>query len=523
MTNINTARHNKYIFILFVVILTTSTLFMPHAAHAAQLPNCGKIIPWAAAAYERDKNVRSDSYWGGTYKGYKYDGKYLLSGFIDEYFKPTFGLTFNQWSNKDVKNFLVLAKTCYQSAKKASWAAHRKRKYKLAGLFRGATGFIGMLGVMTPPNRIDSQASIMAYQKKLYAEFSKARSIKNNQIKKAKKMQATKANIQKLAVMARNPQFVYLRSREKKNHEITLKNYGIKLADKIVGDAIKKFNSFPATLDGLKRLQAYYKKLTNDLRGLKSSKWVTFNQAYKGRLLALAGKAADDAIASLKKFPATLAGLKQMAAFLQKMQGSLGQVRGTGWYKFEKAYGLALNNIAIKALDGYKKEISALPATVAGLKQLQTSGGNLFRFRPAPSNLKEYQDAAKDRIKEMKQGIRKIACYKELDSVGLDKKARDVALLGYNGETTLGLFVCAISKHGYKFQDYKSAGWLGSTYTLGILNRRGITLTIEMKKVEAVKGREMLVGVKVKDATSETEMTLTGWQDYALKLSGKNG
>lgn len=523
MTKINTASSNKYVFMLFALMLATGSLLMSHASSAAQLPSCGKIIPWAAATYELDKNIKSGNYWGGTYKGYKYDGKYLLSGFIDERFKPTFGLTFNQWSNKDVKKFQALAKTCYQSAKSASWAAYKKRKYKLAGLFSGATSFFGMLGIMTPAGRVDSYDAVMTYQKKLYAEFKKARSIKNKQIETAKNMQATKANIQKLASMARNPQFVYLRARERKNHGITLRNYGVRLADKIVGNAVKKFNSFPATLAGLKQLQVYYKKLLNDLRGLKSSKWKTFNQAYRGRLLALAGKAADDAIAGLKKFPATIAGLKQLAGFLQEIQSSLGRVGGPGWNKFEKAYGQALNNVAKKALDGYKKEISTFPDTSAGLRRLQASVGKLFRSRPAPSNLKAYQNATTDRIKEVKQGIRKISCYKELDNVGLDKKARDVPLLGYNGETTLGLFVCAISKHGYKFQEYKSAGWLGSTYTLGILNRRGITLTIEMKKVEAVKGRKMLVGVMVKDATSETKMTLTGWQDYALKLSGKNG
>ena len=119
----------------------------------------------------------------------------------------------------------------------------------------------------------------------------------------------------------------------------------------------------------------------------------------------------------------------------------------------------------------------------------------------------------------IRQDMKKVACNKDLDSIGLKKKEREVAILGHNGGTTLGLFVCAMNKRGYKFQEYDSAGLFGSTYTLSVLNRRGITLNIEMKKVEAIRGKKMLAGVLVKDATSETKLTLTDWQRLAAKLA----
>ncbi|PCI47777.1 MAG: hypothetical protein COB49_06730 [Alphaproteobacteria bacterium] len=122
---------------------------------------------------------------------------------------------------------------------------------------------------------------------------------------------------------------------------------------------------------------------------------------------------------------------------------------------------------------------------------------------------------------QIRQDIQKVTCYKNLDRFDLDVDDRETAILGYNGETTLGLFVCAMNKRGYRFQEYESAGWFGSTHTLSILNQRGITLSIEMEEVEAVKNKEMLVGVLVKDATSETKLTLDGWQDYAGRLTGR--
>ena len=105
--------------------------------------------------------------------------------------------------------------------------------------------------------------------------------------------------------------------------------------------------------------------------------------------------------------------------------------------------------------------------------------------------------------------------------MGLKSKNHDVPLLGYRGETTLGLFVCYISRVGNRFQSYEGASLFGSTYTLTILGRRGTSQTIEMKKVEAVKGKKMLVGTLIKDASSETKLTLNGWQDYAASLVGK--
>jgi len=491
----------------------------PAPSAAAQFPKCGAIVQWAAVAYERDKNIRSGNFWGGVMNGRKVDGKYLLSGLMDDLFKPTFGTTFDRWTDKDLQQFRIIAKNCSMKARRAGWAASKKRNYKVVGIYNGAVGFIGMMGVMTPEGRIDSYSSIMAHQRKLYAEHKKARILKDKQLAKARAMKPSKANIDELATMARNPQFIYLRPMVRKNHEIALQNRGAALADRMVEQAMAKFNDFPPTLKGLKGLQAFRIQLQKDLQGIRSSKWNAFNQAYMARSIAIAGKATDEAIAGLDDFSGGLDGLKKLLAYRMEIQNSLGQVRTVRWANFEKAYGAALNRAAEDAVGDFRKELAQLPASAAGLQQVQASLGNLFKYRPAPANLRAYQEIATERARTIQQDIRKIACYKKLNQTDLDEDDRDLATLGPDGETTLGLLICGLNNRGYKFQGYEGAGWFGSTSTLSILNPRGITLAIEMEKVESAKDKEMLVGVMVKDATSETKLTLTGWQDYILKLA----
>ncbi|NOZ42411.1 MAG: hypothetical protein GXP02_04500 [Alphaproteobacteria bacterium] len=504
---------------LITVIFTVGSLLSFSASAATRLPGCGAIVRWAAAANKLDKNIILGNFWGGVINGKKVDGKYLMSGFMDKLFKPTFDTTFDQWSNKDLRRFRLVAKNCSARASKAGWAAYNKRNYQASKIYNGAVSFIGMIGVTTPSKGIDSYSSIIRHQRKLYPRHKKALMLKNKQLATAKAMSPSKANIDALAVMARNPQFIYLRPGVRKNHTIALQNQAIILADRMVENARAKFSSFPRTLKGLKQLQAFRVTVQKDLQGIRSRRWNDFNQAYIASSRAIAAEATDEAIAGLDNFSDGLDGLKKLLAYREKIQTGLGQVRTSRWNSFEKAYATTLNRIAATAVNDFKGNLARLPASVAGLQQVRASIGNLFKYRPAPANLKDYQGIARERARTMRQDIRKIACYKQLETAKLDAGDRDSALLGPKGETTLGLLICDLNNSGYKFQQYDSAGWFGSSSTLSLLSPRGITLAIEMKKVEAVKNKEMLVGVMVKDATSETKLTLTGWQDYILKLT----
>ncbi len=300
---------------------------------------------------------------------------------------------------------------------------------------------------------------VITQQRQNYIGREKAEALVAKQTKQLKNMKPTVANIKKIAVMAKKTDLAYLTPFESKNHFTTLRVYGIKFAGDIVDNAANKFKSYPETIEGLRQLQAYRNELQKDLKNVEPYKWKTFNKA--------------------------------------------------------------LNDIALVALDDFEKELNVIPATSRDLPKVNYAIKKLFRYPVTGSIRKSYQQVANKRVAAIKQDLRKSTCYKSLDMMDLKSKHHDEPLLAYNGETTLGLFICDISRAGSKFQSYEGASLFGSTYTLNLLGRRGISLTIEMKKVEAVKGKKMLVGILVKDASSETKLTLSGWQDYAAKLVGR--
>ncbi len=297
---------------------------------------------------------------------------------------------------------------------------------------------------------------VITQQRQNYTGSKKATALIAKQQEELKNMEPTVANVKKIAAMGKKSDFAYLRPLESKNHFTTLRVHGVKLSGDVVDNAEGKFKSYPKSIEGLRQLQAYRSELQKDLKNVGQSKWKAFNKA--------------------------------------------------------------LNDIALAALDDFKKELDAMPATSQDLQKVKSAIKNLFRYPVTGSIRESYQQVASKRVAVIKQDLKKSKCYKSPNVMGLKSKHHDEPLLGYKGETTLGLFICDISRAGNKFQSYEEASLFGSTYTLNLLGRRGITLIIEMKKVEAVKGKKMLVGVLIKDASSETKLTLNGWQDYAEKL-----
>lgn len=297
---------------------------------------------------------------------------------------------------------------------------------------------------------------VITQQRQNYTGSKKATALVAKQREELKNMEPTVANIKKIAAMEKKADLAYLSPFESNNHFSTLRVYGVKFSGDIVDNAASKFKSYPKTIEGLRQLQAYRSELQKSLKNVEQYKWKAFNEA--------------------------------------------------------------LNDIALAALDDFEKELDAMPATSQDLHKVKSAIKNLFRYPVTVSTQESYQQVASKRVAAIKQDLRKSTCYESLNMMDLKSKYYDEPLLGGNGETTLGLFICDISRVGNKFQSYEGASFFGSTYTLKILGRRGITLIIEMKKVEAVKDKKMLVGVLIKDASSETKLTLNGWQDYAEKL-----
>jgi len=439
---------SKLIRIIFLSILFISNLsLIPQATAAVKMPNCTILNSWAAIAYTKNKSLPGNTFLRS---------KLLLDGFKDELMKKVFGKTFNQWSDADFIKLRKKALACDPRLAEQIRAAQQKRNRELITVLQGARGFTYGYLKMGTPNYYNM---VIAQQRKNYTGSKKSTALVAKQRKELKAMKATTANIKKITSMARNPDLLYLTPFESRNHHATLRGYGTKLSGDIVVNAADKFKSYPKTVDGLRKLQAYRTKLQKDLTSVEQYKWKTFNAA--------------------------------------------------------------LNDIASASVGDFEKQLNALPATAQNVRKVKASVNNLFKFLVEESTLKSYRKVVKKRMVSMRQELRKNTCYKSLDMMGLKKKYHDVPMLSYTGESTLGLLICDISRAGNKFQKYEDASLFGSTYTLTLLSRRGISITIGMKKVEAVEGKKMLAGTVIKDASSETKLTLTGWQDYVAKLAGR--
>lgn len=285
----------------------------------------------------------------------------------------------------------------------------------------------------------------------------------------------------------------------------------------IVDDAINGLSEFPDNMGGLTQMMAYRVKIQNNVG--RMAQWRDFERAYSVRVNRIRTRIVDDAIDGLSKFPDGMDGLMKMISYRTKIQNNVG--RTTQWRDFERAYVSAFNEKAEDALTDFADKMNSLPATTANLRLIQSAVRDIFTERPMPANLQSYRRVVTEQVQRVQKEIKKVACYKKLEKLDLDEDDRDTAILGYSGETTLGMFICGMKKRGYRFQEFDSAGLFGSTSTLSILSTRGITLSIDMEEVEAVKDKEMLVGVMVKDVTSEKKLTLTEWQNYAGRLAGR--
>ncbi|MEH6444849.1 MAG: hypothetical protein V7784_13210 [Oceanospirillaceae bacterium] len=508
---------------------------------SSQYPSCNAILLWGAKAYTLDTQFNISNFWGGKYKG-----KHLLAALGDDIFKPTFGTTFGQWTDKDIKEFEPIASSCreeYARSINKERAASRgnaelKERYharvKLYG--NGGRYIVSILNpLLKPASRVNAYPSLMAHQRFVYSEYKKALSLIDAQQAIANAMSATQENIRELSVMAKNPQFAYLQPTIIKKHSAFLDSRSRVLSDQIITLIIAELNELPDTLAGLKELQTLQRmnpsvnrvnpdsssgmKMIRNVRQNKTPKSARLTQAFATRTNAITAKIVDNAINNLASFSNDLDGLRKLVVYRTEVQNSMSGASINHWPKFEKNYALAVNEKAAIAIQDFEQELNSLSSTPENLKIVQKSVNHLFKYPPPPANHQAYFTIAQKREKTILLDLKKVTCYKALDNIALKEEDRASALLGYSGETTLGLFICAINKRGYKFQEYDTSGFFSGTSTLSILSPRGITLSISMKKVTAAKDREMLVGVLLKDAVSEKEFTLNSWQDYAEKLS----
>jgi hypothetical protein len=197
----------------------------PPPVAGMRFPDCDTLFKWAAEMYELDKNTR-----GGSYAGGRYDGKTLLSGLKDEHLVPVYGQPINAWSDDDLDNWQEAFVACHKDLQKRVKGIRGSNRYQdpLYKLFNGGQGYLNLLGMRRGIDDEFTYAQLIRHQIKVYGEYNKAVELRASQMKEIDSLEATNESIQKVSLMAAEPQLKYLSSEEQQAHRMAL-NMQLKL------------------------------------------------------------------------------------------------------------------------------------------------------------------------------------------------------------------------------------------------------------------------------------------------------
>lgn len=385
-------------------------------------------------------------------------GTWLLSGFKDEYWIPVFGAPFPEITPAEYAKFAQTAEAC-----------RRERRSEMLGLPRGhprrdflvgADDYVlrAALGRQLNPQ---TAVPVLARYKAAYKAYDEAIATRDAQLSALKNLLPEKESFETLDAMKTDKKLIALGPARARHVEL-LEAAALDLADRMVMAAAEEIKKFPESLDGLRGLITYRATARGELSQYKS----------------------------------------------RKVQDFLG-------IEAERT-----NALAAAALPGFVAELQAAPASADGKATVQAAVNTLFPQQPLPRNIRAYRKAATKRLAEIDAEIKRVACNDTLARHDLSGDAA-TPLLGPGGESTLGVFVCALTDKGLTFGEFKKPGFFGSTFELVMQIPSGPSLVFEMELVEAIKGKpDMLVGTRMKDPTQTRDLTVAAWQELAAELTG---
>lgn len=385
-------------------------------------------------------------------------GKGLLSGLKDENWVPVFGAPFPEATPDELVKLAEKAESC-RLANRGLFRQLGPRDPRRVTL-GNADSYIMFVFRNISRQKVHVLED-MARQKANYKTYGEAAALRAAQLEAMRRMQPTQENIAKIEAMTKEPLLAGLGA-EYQSHLKALQEHAFQLTDLLLSTASAEFY----------------------------------------------------------KFPQTLAGMRDMIAFRVKTATELGKLKSRNWKGFNNAYATKLNELAQAALPEFVAELKAVPVSAEGKEQVRTAVAGLFTHQPTPRNIPDYHAAVAQRLNEIDAQLQVIACNQALEKHGIAKEA-GTPLLGPDGESSLGAFVCSLPDSGHEFSSYEAPGLFGSTHTLTMLTPKGTTVTVEMKSVEAVAGKpKMLVGTRIKDATTSKELSMAAWQELAGSLTG---
>ena len=471
--------------------------------------DCKAVLEWGNTAWELDKNTS-----GGFHQGTN-----LLQGLNDNHFKPVFGKSFMTMSEAEISALEPELIACLQEARVIDREAWKEKNKALRKKIQTGSNYLRMmLRVKSPDIDPANYSKTMAHQQQIYNDSQQASGLLDEQISQAENMTPSMGNINKIKAFADNSQLRLLPKQTQQMHKQKLDELAVALTNKYIDSEIKKFDQFQGTFKDLEAFTTHTQNMLNQMSQLKSNRWRHFTNQVRSKKEELARKAYGKELESLQQLPLSFDSLRDITELHQRVTDGLSKAGLPMAPDFNQTYMTQLNKLAAAGLDGFKERLKSLPNEDGSLKLIYSSVNELFGKTPTPSNLKQYQDAANKQYQILSQQLAKAGCYKTLSAQGIETDSHDLGLLGDQGPTTFGLFMCHLSDRGFQVLSYEPPGAFSRVHSLEIKMPRGVGLTLELQPMEVSAGETLLVGTSAKDASEEKTFTLSQWQNYAQQL-----
>jgi hypothetical protein len=246
-----------------------------------------------------------------------------------------------------------------------------------------------------------------------------------------------------------------------------------------------------------------------------------FRAAVLAKQNAISTKAAQGAIAALGDVKVDAMGdLVKLVAYGNQGIGTIPDAAGQ--QRFRQAYDQAMAAAIGKVMPQFRASLEKMPATLAGLQQVQTAVPDLTGVTQSEGSpvFAGFHNAAFDRTKAIVETLRKDNCAKLLEELDLD--GGDAKELVWDGEqgNPLGPFVCGLTASGLPVKGYESGGLLAGDPKLKVVMGLGGVQTFTLHKAETANGQKMLIGYKLADANQEKPLSVQDWTIFAASSAG---
>lgn len=490
-----------------IVKLSAAILFIAHiTVSAASETDCEKVFIWAHKGWAQEKHSS-----GALHKGKRMVGVLENLDFI-----PAFNRSVISLKSEDISGLKAEMNTCWNQGRKLMQAASKKGDRETVKKYNEANNFMRIVFRIKASDRDPANfKNILIHQQTLFVKKEEAIAESKRMLALARSFKASKVNVQSINAMKQGPFLAYLGKAQKTQYLSQILAISDAMTQELAKQEIASFEQYEESLGGL---EAFLQNRQFNVRN-RVSDTLGLQQAVHVKLQRLSEAAITDAVAMLEAFKPTIASLRELIIFQQRVTIALRKAKSMGNHRFDKAYKAKLDELAEMSLPEFIEELTGYAVTDENLKRVNSAVQTLFSQQPLPNNIKQYRQAALKQAEVMQTQLTKVECYAGISESLIKKDQLDTGLLDGVGASTIGLFICQLAENHFQLLSYKGSGFLASTHVLKLKTPRGMTLTLNLEPLEVNKGEVLLVGKVAKDAGGELRFTLAQWQDYAQKMT----